>query len=68
MEKENETDNTLNGSNYFNERLPNKKFRNQEIKNLLFTYRDALNASDVSKVLSLYTEDGIFIHQKRQLQ
>ncbi len=34
---------------------------NQEIKNLLFTYRDALNASDVSKVLSLYTEDGIFM-------
>ncbi len=33
----------------------------QEIKNLLFTYRDALNASDVSKVLSLYTEDGIFM-------
>ncbi len=33
----------------------------QEIKNVLFTYRDALNASDVSKVLSLYTEDGIFM-------
>ncbi len=33
----------------------------QEIINLLFTYRDALNASDVSKVLSLYTEDGIFM-------
>ncbi len=33
----------------------------QEIKNLLFTYRDGLNASDVSKVLSLYTEDGIFM-------
>ncbi len=33
----------------------------QEIKNLLSTYRDALNASDVSKVLSLYTEDGIFM-------
>ncbi len=33
----------------------------QEIKNLLFTYRDALNASDVSKVLPLYTEDGIFM-------
>ena len=33
----------------------------QEIKNLLFTYRDALNASDVSKVLSLYTVDGIFM-------
>ena len=34
---------------------------NQEIKNLLFTYRDALNASDVGKVLSLYTEGGIFM-------
>ncbi len=33
----------------------------QEIKKLLFTYRDALNASDVSKVLTLYTEDGIFM-------
>ncbi len=33
----------------------------QEIINLLFTYRDALNASDVSKVLPLYTEDGIFM-------
>jgi len=29
----------------------------QEIKNLIFTYRDALNASDVSKVLLNYTED-----------
>ncbi len=33
----------------------------QEIHNLLFAYRDALNASDVSKVLPLYTEDGIFM-------
>ncbi|MFB3090128.1 MAG: SgcJ/EcaC family oxidoreductase [Gammaproteobacteria bacterium] len=33
----------------------------QKIENLLFTYRDALNASDVSKVLPLYTEDGIFM-------
>jgi len=32
-----------------------------KIKNVLFSYRDALNASDVSKVLSLYTEDGIFM-------
>ena len=32
-----------------------------KIKNVLFTYRDVLNASDVSKVLSLYTEDGIFM-------
>ncbi len=35
--------------------------KKQEVKNLLFAYRDALNASDVSKVLSLYTEDGIFM-------
>ena len=33
----------------------------QKIEELLFTYRDALNASDVSKVLPLYTEDGIFM-------
>jgi len=33
----------------------------QEIKNLLFAYRDALNASDANKVLPLYTEDGIFM-------
>ncbi len=33
----------------------------QEITKLLFTYSDALNASDVSKVLPLYTENGIFM-------
>ncbi len=33
----------------------------QEITNLLLTYRDALNASDVCKVLPLYTEDGVFM-------
>lgn len=31
------------------------------IHNLLFAYRDALNASDVSQVLPLYTQDGIFM-------
>jgi len=31
------------------------------IKSLLFAYRDALNASDVSKVLPLYTEEGVFM-------
>ncbi|MEZ4776533.1 MAG: SgcJ/EcaC family oxidoreductase [Bacteroidia bacterium] len=31
------------------------------IENMLFAYRDALNASDVSKVLPLYTEDGVFM-------
>jgi len=33
----------------------------QEITNLLFTYRDALNASDAKKVLPLYTQDGVFM-------
>ena len=31
------------------------------IEKLLFTYRDALNASDVNKVLPLYTNDGVFM-------
>src|SRR6266513_616425 len=31
------------------------------IEQLLISYRDALNASDVSKVLPLYTKDGVFI-------
>jgi len=33
----------------------------KEIENLLFTYRDALNASDAGKAMSLYTEDGVFM-------
>jgi uncharacterized protein (TIGR02246 family) len=31
------------------------------IEKLLFSYRDALNTSDVPKVLSLYTKDGVFM-------
>ena len=31
------------------------------IEQLLFSYRDALNASDGSKVLPLYTKDGVFM-------
>ena len=31
------------------------------IEKLLFSYRDALNASDVSKILPLYTNDGVFM-------
>jgi uncharacterized protein (TIGR02246 family) len=31
------------------------------IEQLLYSYRDALNASDVSKVLPLYTKDGVFM-------
>src|SRR6266513_5562656 len=31
------------------------------IEQLLISYRDALNASDPSKVLPLYTKDGVFM-------
>ena len=31
------------------------------IENLLYAYRDALNASDTSNVLTLYTTDGLFM-------
>lgn len=31
------------------------------IEKLLFSYRDALNTSDVNKVLALYTSDGVFM-------
>jgi len=32
-----------------------------EIKKVLFSYRDALNESNVEKVLPLYTENGVFM-------
>ncbi|MEG2101056.1 MAG: SgcJ/EcaC family oxidoreductase [Flavobacterium sp.] len=31
------------------------------IEKLLFSYRDALNSSNVSTVMSLYTQDGVFM-------
>ncbi len=33
----------------------------EEIRTLLFAYRDALNASDASAALALYTTDGVFM-------
>ena|SRR5436190_24034899 len=36
------------------------------IGKLLSSYRDALNASDVSKVLSLYTAQGVFMPSNAQ--
>lgn len=33
----------------------------QEIRTLLFAYRDALNASDVDAVMPLYTAGGVFM-------
>ena len=35
--------------------------KKQEIETLLFAYQDALNASEVSAALSLYSEDGVFM-------
>lgn len=35
--------------------------QNAAIEKLLFEYRDALNSSDVNKVLPLYTETGVFM-------
>ena len=32
-----------------------------EIKKVLFSYRDALNESNVDKVLTLYTKNGVFM-------
>jgi len=51
------SDNQINNQN----KGKTETIEKQKIENLLFTYRDALNASDVSKVLPLYTEDGIFM-------
>jgi len=38
-----------------------RKKEKTAIEKLLFSYRDALNASDVSKVLLLYTTQGVFM-------
>ncbi len=55
---QNETKNQSNNSTQNNmEQLTEKS----AIEKLLFSYRDALNASDVNKVLQLYTNDGIFM-------
>jgi uncharacterized protein (TIGR02246 family) len=37
------------------------KTEKEAIEKLLFSYRDALNTSDVNKVLALYTTDGVFM-------
>lgn len=55
---QNETKNQSNNSTEKNmEQLTEKT----AIEKLLFSYRDALNASDVNKVLPLYTNDGVFM-------
>lgn len=50
-----------NQSNISNENTMEQTTEKTAIEKLLFSYRDALNASDVNKVLPLYTNDGVFM-------
>lgn len=54
----------VQGQNLTNN-LNKKKMENltekTAIEKLLFSYRDALNTSDVNKVLSLYSKEGVFM-------
>lgn len=55
---QNETKNQSNNSTQNNMEQSTEK---TAIEKLLFSYRDALNTSDVNKVLPLYTNDGVFM-------
>lgn len=55
---QNETKNQSNNSKQNNMEQTSEK---SAIEKLLFSYRDALNTSDVNKVLPLYTNDGVFM-------
>ena len=55
---QNETKKQTNNSTQSNMEPSTEK---SAIENLLFSYRDALNASDVNMVLPLYTNDGVFM-------
>ncbi len=55
---QNETKNQSNNLSQTKMEQSNEKL---SIEKLLFDYRDALNTSDVNKVLMLYTNDGIFM-------
>lgn len=55
---QNETKIQSNNSTQNNMEQSNEK---SAIEKLLLSYRDALNASDVNKVLPLYTTDGVFM-------
>lgn len=52
---------TKNQSNNLNQNTMVLSTEKSEIEKLLFAYRDALNTSDVNKVLPLYTIDGVFM-------
>lgn len=53
--------NTGNQSNISNQNTMEQTTERTAIEKVLFSYRDALNASDVNKVLPLYTNDGVFM-------
>ena len=52
---------TKNLSNNLTENKMEQAPEKTAIEKLLFSYRDALNGSDVNKVLPLYTNDGVFM-------
>jgi uncharacterized protein (TIGR02246 family) len=52
---------TENQSNTSNQNTMEQTTDKTAIEKLLFSYRDALNTSDVNKVLPLYTNDGVFM-------
>jgi uncharacterized protein (TIGR02246 family) len=52
---------TKNQSKNSTENIMENSNEKTAIEKLLFSYRDALNASDVNKVLPLYTNDGVFM-------
>jgi uncharacterized protein (TIGR02246 family) len=52
---------TENQSNISNQNTMEQTTEKTAIEKLLFSYRDALNASDVNKVLPLYSIDGVFM-------
>ncbi len=55
---QNKTENQLNSSN---QTTMEQTIEKAAIEKVLFSYRDALNASDVNQVLPLYTNDGVFM-------
>lgn len=55
---QNEIKNQSNNSTQNNMEQSTEK---SALEKLLFSYRDALNTSDINKVLPLYTNDGVFM-------
>lgn len=52
---------TKNHSNNSNQNTMEQSTEKSAIEKLLFSYRDALNTSDVNKVLPLYLSNGVFM-------